>query len=44
MLNGGSMVISEKLQTKILDILHEGHPGLTAMKALMRFYVWWPSV
>ncbi len=27
-----------------MDILHEGHPGGTRMKALARSFVWWPGV
>ena len=28
----------------VLQTLHEGHPGIWAMRALARFYVWWPNV
>ncbi|XP_059047186.1 uncharacterized protein K02A2.6-like [Achroia grisella] len=27
-----------------MKFLHNGHPGISAMKALARFYVWWPSI
>ena len=27
-----------------LHELHEGHPGITHMKALARNFVWWPQV
>ena len=28
----------------MLEGLHEGHPGITRMKALARSYVWWPQL
>ena len=28
----------------VLQELHEGHPGMTKMKALARMYVWWPGM
>ena len=28
----------------VLQELHEGHPGMTKMKALACMYVWWPSM
>ncbi|XP_061715536.1 uncharacterized protein K02A2.6-like [Cydia pomonella] len=40
----GRVVIPEKLQRKVLAYLHRGQPGISAMKALARFYVWWPSI
>uniref|UniRef100_A0A224XI32 RNA-directed DNA polymerase n=1 Tax=Panstrongylus lignarius TaxID=156445 RepID=A0A224XI32_9HEMI len=38
------IVIPRELQKKILQVLHEGHPGITAMRALARYYVWWPGI
>ena len=29
---------------QLLQALHEGHPGITRMKALARSYTWWPSI
>lgn len=40
----GRIVIPEILRKTVLKILHQGHPGISAMKALSRFYVWWPSI
>ena len=27
-----------------MALLHEGHPGVTRMKRLVRGYVWWPGI
>ena len=27
-----------------LSDFHEGHPSMSQMKSLMRFYVWWPNL
>ena len=31
-------------RSKVLLTLHEGHPGCWAMRALSRFYCWWPKI
>ena len=28
----------------VLQELHDGHPGMTRMKALARMFVWWPEI
>ncbi|XP_054289364.1 uncharacterized protein K02A2.6-like [Macrosteles quadrilineatus] len=33
----------KKLQGKVIQILHEQHPGITRMKLLARSHVWWPG-
>ncbi|XP_060091235.1 LOW QUALITY PROTEIN: uncharacterized protein K02A2.6-like, partial [Heteronotia binoei] len=32
------------LQKRVLESLHETHPGIVRMKALARSYVWWPRM
>ena len=41
---GSRVVVPEALRGKVIEELHEVHPGMTRMKALARSYVWWPSI
>jgi len=41
---GSRVIIPGALQPKVLDILHETHPGGSRMKNLARSYVWWPNM
>ena len=41
---GGRVIIPDAGQEKVLDILHDGHPGITKMKQLARSIVWWPRI
>ena len=34
----------KKFLSQILQVLHEGHPGMTKMKSIARLHVWWPSI
>ncbi len=38
------MGIPPQGQQPVMDLLHEGHPGMTRMKALARSFVWWPRI
>ncbi|XP_054287577.1 uncharacterized protein K02A2.6-like [Macrosteles quadrilineatus] len=40
----GRLVIPAKLRSRVMEILHEGHPGIVAMKGKARFQVWWPKL
>ncbi|XP_052129081.1 uncharacterized protein K02A2.6-like [Frankliniella occidentalis] len=41
---GGRVVIPLSLHLKVLDLLHETHPGGSRMKSPARSYVWWPNM
>ena len=40
----GRIVIPSSLRASVLHILHEGHPGITGMRAVARTHVWWPNL
>ena len=41
---GGRVVIPPQLRDRVVDELHEAHPGIVKMKVLARRYVWWPGI
>ncbi len=41
---GARVIVPPKARGAVLIELHEGHPGMTRMKALARMYVWWPGL
>ena len=41
---GSRVVIPPVGRAHVLQLLHEGHPGITRMKALARGVVWWPGI
>ncbi|XP_062557947.1 uncharacterized protein K02A2.6-like [Armigeres subalbatus] len=42
LLRGERIVIPHSLQDRILNLAHEGHPGIVVMKRRLRHKVWWP--
>ena len=41
---GSRVVIPLVLRPAVIQMLHEGHPGTSRMKALARGVVWWPGM
>ncbi|CAH3178710.1 unnamed protein product [Porites evermanni] len=38
------IVIPKQLRCQVLELAHEGHPGIIAMKQRLRTKVWWPGI
>lgn len=38
------IVIPNNLRSRVLKIVHEGHPGIKMMKSHLRTNVWWPKM
>ncbi|XP_055621859.1 uncharacterized protein K02A2.6-like [Toxorhynchites rutilus septentrionalis] len=43
-MRGDRLVIPSVLQSKILELAHESHPGIVSMKKRLRQKVWWPGI
>ena len=41
---GRRVIIPLKFQKRLLEELHECHPGMCRMKALAMSFVWWPGI
>ena len=41
---GTRVIVPPQLREKVLDEIHEGHPGMNRMKTFARSYVWWPNL
>ena len=41
---GSRVVVPKKGQAQVLELLHQGHPGMARMKSLARSVVWWPGI
>lgn len=44
LLRGERLIVPVSLQARILDLGHEGHPGIEVMKRRLRQKVWWPGL
>ncbi|XP_050540296.1 uncharacterized protein K02A2.6-like [Daktulosphaira vitifoliae] len=44
LLRGTRIVMPLKLRPKVLQLAHEGHPGIVSMKQRLRSKVWWPGL
>lgn len=40
----GALLIPEVLRPKVLSAAHAGHPGVVAMKSILRASTWWPGM
>ena len=38
------MIIPESGSERVMEILHDGHPGVSRMKRIARTVVWWPGL
>ena len=43
-LRGTRIVIPSSLRERVLQLAHEGHPGIVSMKRRLRVKVWWPGI
>nr|XP_039263176.1 uncharacterized protein K02A2.6-like [Styela clava] len=41
---GCRVIIPPQGRQKVLQLLHDGHPGICSMKRIARNHVWWPGV
>ena len=41
---GNRVVVPEQGRSKVVQQLHEGHPGVTRMKSIARSLTWWPGI
>lgn len=44
LLRGDRIVIPKSLRQRVLELGHEGHPGIVVMKRRLRQKVWWPGL
>lgn len=44
LMRGTQIIVPENLRLHVLELAHEGHPGMTVMKRRARAKVWWPRI
>ena len=44
LLRGSRVVIPQPFRTQLLTELHDGHLGVSRMKAVARSFIWWPGL
>lgn len=44
LLRGTLIVVPMELRERLLQLAHEGHPGISVMKQRLRAKVWWPKL
>ena len=44
LMRGNRIIIPVNLRDQVLELAHEGHPGMSAMKMRLRSKVWWVGV
>ena len=42
--SGAHELLSHPPEERVLEELHEGHPGISRMKSIARSFVWWPGL
>ena len=43
-LRGTRIVVPKELRSHVLELAHEDHPGIVAVKQRLRSKVWWPGL
>lgn len=44
LLRGNRLIIPSALRDQVIELAHEAHPGIGAMKRRLRQKVWWPAI
>lgn len=41
---GMRVIVPQSLRNRVMEELHDGHPGIVRMKEVARSYAWWPEI